>query len=168
MDGGDLLIRWTVRLALALYAAVLFGWLLTRTGRPWMRWAWTLGCALMLVHTGCAFHFVHGWSHAAAYEDTARQTGELLGVAYGGGLYWNYAFLLVWLADVVWWWAAPAGYVTRSLWVGCVVQGFLAFMAFNGAVVFAAGWVRWVGVVVCIALVAAWRVGAHLRCGAKQ
>jgi hypothetical protein len=156
---GDLLIRWTIRLSLGLYVAVLFGWLSIVRGQlpaPWMRPLWTLGCLLALVHVACAFHFLHGWSHEAAYQETARQTGEQIGIAYGGGLWWNYAFLGVWLVDVLWWWAAPARYLKRPLWLGGLIQGFLGFMAFNGTVVFAVGWTRWAGIASCLGLLLGW------------
>jgi hypothetical protein len=156
---GDLLIRWTIRLSLACYAAVLFGWLLTKRGqapRAWMRPLWTVGCLLALVHTACAFQFVHGWSQDVAFAETARQTNERIGIAYGGGLWWNYAFLAVWLLDVGWWWLMPSRYARRPLWLGGLIQGFLGFMAFNGTVVFAAGWTRWTAVAVCAGLLVVW------------
>ena len=155
MDLGDLLLRWTIRLSLALYVLVLAAWLWRPTQPRFaraMRWVWTLGCLLALAHAVCAFQFVHGWSHAAALEATARQTQQLLGIAYGGGLYWNYAFLLVWSLDAAWWWVLPAAYLNRSRWWGVPVHGFLGFMAFNGAIVFARGPIRWVGLAACLGL----------------
>jgi hypothetical protein len=168
---GDLLIRWTIRMAVALYAAVLFGWLLTprgRSPRSWMRPAWTFGCLLALAHTACAFHLVHGWSHDAAYHDTARKTAELLGVAYGGGVYWNYAFLAVWLTDVLWWWTFPRRYLRRSFWICALVQGFLGFMVINGTVVFATGTVRWVAVAAGVGLGLSGLVTLATRAGASR
>ena len=43
----------------------------------------------------------------------ARQTAEATGQALGGGLYVNYAFALVWGADVAWWWLGPRSYLAR-------------------------------------------------------
>jgi hypothetical protein len=100
---------------------------------------------VFLLHLLCAFHFQHHWSHAAAYEHTAQQTAALVGLAWGGGIYVNHVFALVWGADVVWWWCAPQSYQTRSRWFEWTVQGFMAFIAFNATVVFGAGAVRWVG-----------------------
>jgi hypothetical protein len=158
VDPGDLLTRWTIRLALLCLATVL-GWRLA--GRPgvsptWPRLVWAAGCALSLAHVACAFHFVHHWDHPAAYEATARRVEEWFGVRYGAGLYWNYAFAAVWLADAVWWCGWPARHERRPRWVGWAVDGFLAFMAVNGAVVFATGAVRWAGVAVCCALALVW------------
>jgi hypothetical protein len=161
MDAGEVLTRWTVRAALALYAVAVAGQLLrprTRAGWAGLRWVWTLGCLLYLGHVAGAFHFYHGWSHAAAYAETARRTEELFGIAWGGGLYFNYVFTAVWVGDVVWWWASASSYETRPRWLGRVVYGFMAFMAFNGAVVFGTGLVRWAGLAVCLALAVLWGV----------
>jgi hypothetical protein len=157
---GELLTRWTVRLALGLYAAGL-GLLLASSGRPgWLRVArvvWSAGCALFLVHVACAFHFFHDWGHADAYRETARQTGDLFGAYWGGGLYFNYAFTLAWLADVLWWWARPAGvYLRRTRWVTVPLHAFLLFMAFNATVVFETGPTRWAGVAALAALTLTW------------
>ena len=94
-----------------------------------------------------AFAFQHGWSHDAAFRETARRTDELFGVQSGAGLYFNYAFTAVWLADVVWLWTSGETYRTRPRWISDSIHAFMAFMFFNATVVFASGWVRWLGVV---------------------
>ncbi len=150
-DFGDLVIRWTVRLAMALYAACLGMRLLVGPRRPWTtvaRLAWTLGFVFFLTHVACAFHFVHHWSHAAAYDHTAQQTAEITGFAWGGGLYLNYLFVFVWGVDVLWWWRDTSGYLLRSRWPESAIQGFLAFIAFNATVVFGTGVIRWYGLMV--------------------
>lgn len=83
------------------------------------RFNWTLGCLLSLLHIAVAFHLGHGWSHQAAWEHT-RQVG-----GYGDGIFVNYAFALVWLADVVWVWALPGSYLARSRWLNWTIHGFL-------------------------------------------
>jgi hypothetical protein len=117
-----------------------------RTRTDCARLFWTAGFVAFLIHVICAFHFVHHWSHAAAYADTARQTAEVVGLDWGGGLYANYAFAAVWLADVIWWWISPSSYLARSRWVEWIVQGFMAFISFNATVVFGVGAIRWAGV----------------------
>ena len=109
------------------------GWpiALAKRGRiPGVRITWTLGCLVSLLHIAVAFHLGHGWSHAAAWEHT-RQVG-----GYGDGIFVNYAFALVWLADVVWVWALPGAYLARPRWLNWTIHGFLAFVVFNAAVVF--------------------------------
>ena len=67
-----------------------------------------MGCVAYLGHVYSAFQFYHGWSHASAFEETARQTRETVGWEVGEGLFVSYFFTLVWLADVIWWWLAGA------------------------------------------------------------
>ena len=109
-----------------------------------------------VIHVACAFHFYHAWSHAAAYAATALDTARLFQWHWGGGLYFNYAFTIVWLIDVLWWWRGLAAYAHRPRVVEIAVQTFLGFMAFNGAVVFASGWTRWTGVGCCVLLGVCW------------
>ncbi len=149
MDLGELLTRWTVRIALAFYVASLA----SRGYVPrWSRLAWTAGCVTYLLHVACAFHYFHHWSHDEAFMFTAEQTANVTGLDWGGGLYVNYAFTFVWLFDAAWWWAGMDGYRTRPRWIEWLVQGFLGFIAFNATVVFAEGFSRWFGIAACVLL----------------
>ncbi|HEY1186628.1 MAG TPA: hypothetical protein VGE74_03175 [Gemmata sp.] len=103
------------------------------TGAGRLRALWALGAVLLLVHIAIAFHAGHGWSHTAAWEHTRAVGG------YGDGLFVNYLFALVWVADVVWAWVAFGAYVARPAWVTWAVHGLFAFIVFNAAVVFG-GW----------------------------
>lgn len=182
---GDLLTRWTIRLALACYVAYLAGWLTTRSA-AWpriSRWIWTAGCGLFVLHVLCAFHFFHHWSPASAWQATADETQRLMGVAFGDGIYASYLFLAAWVLDVVWLWtfgsppvATPSSATTvprpglptgQTPWWRIGVHIFLLFIAFNGAIVFEAGPTRWFGIVACLALgVLAGRAGYNaLRSG---
>jgi uncharacterized protein YqeY len=168
MDPGEFLTRWTVRLALALYVLSLIlranaslnptrqrGSVLARRTQG-ARLAWTAGYGFFLLHVACAFQYYHHWSHRLAYEATARRTAEAVGLDWGGGLFANYAFTLLWGLDVCWWWYAPACYRARSRGLEWMVQGFLAFMAFNGAVVFGAGAARWLSLLGFVVLAGIW------------
>lgn len=97
------------------------------------RWAHTIACGLCLLHVAVAFHVGHGWSHRAAFEHTAAVSG------FGPGIFVNYVFVAVWLADVVWAWAALDSYLARPAWVNWLVLGFMGFVVFNAAVVFGHG-----------------------------
>ena len=157
MATGEFFVRWTVRVALALYVAGIV--LRVRAGgrRCWLvpaRLAWAAGCAVFFVHVACAFQFFHSWSHRAAYDETARQTAAVVGLAWGGGLYVNYAFAAVWAADACWWLSWPHRYQARSWVVEAAVQGFLAFVAFNATVVFGTGVIRWAGLAAALLLAA--------------
>jgi MFS family permease len=120
------------------------------------RWAWTLGALAAVVHSALAFHLRYGWSHAAASAETERQTVEVTGLAWGGGIFFNYAFLAVWTVDAVWWWLVPDSYHRRPRPLDRFVRGFLWLMFLNGAVVFAHGQVRWLGAAGVLAVAAAW------------
>jgi hypothetical protein len=99
--------------------------------RGMIRGTWLFGSLLLVEHVVTAFHLGHGWSHAAAWEHTRRVGG------YGDGVFVNYAFVLVWLADALWLCAAPRAYLARRRGLHWAVHGFLAFVVFNAAVVFA-------------------------------
>ena len=157
MEFGDVLTRWTARVAVVLFVASLA---LRRFRPSASRYAWTVGCFIYLLHVAAAFHYYHHWSHSEAYEFIARQTRELVGLDWGGGVYVNHAFTLVWLADVAWWWARDGrkvpslGVMQRGIhWLA---YGFLGFVAFHATVVFATGFSRWLGMGACVLLVAVW------------
>jgi hypothetical protein len=146
MTFGVLVTLWTVRIACALYVAALGGWI---NGRDRLaRAAWTLGCLFYLAHAAAAFHFYHGWSHAAAVADTERQTAALFGTGYGAGVWFNYAFTIVWAADILRLWIGW----TWPRWFAVTLHSFMAFMFINATVVFASGATRWLGVAAAIGL----------------
>ncbi len=136
-------------MAAILYFAAMVGWL-TQKDRP-SRLLWTAACAFYLAHLVAAFSFYHHWSHAAAYTETARQTFEVFGLRWGGGLYFNYVFTAVWIADVLRWWCGIDRYRSRRA-LTTAIHSFFAFMFFNATVVFVGGWTRWLAVAAMAAL----------------
>ena len=152
---GSHVTLWTVRAACVLYVFALALWL-TRKPR-FTRLLWTLAFACYLGHVLSAFAFHYGWSHQAAYAETARQTAGLFKIQWGGGLYFNYLFTALWAADVLWMWWSQASYRSRPRWIGAAIHAFMAFMFFNATVVFATGWVRGLGLSSLLLLVLAWR-----------
>lgn len=171
MSGGEILTRLTVWLAVAGYAAGAAVFALARGRRKWdaaARLAWTVGCAALVAHVVCAFNFYHAWSHASAYQDTARQTAETTGLDWGGGLFFNYALVAAWVADVAWWWRGGLdSYRRRPRAVAFAWHAFLVFMFFNATVVFATGPARWAGLCVCLGLGLAWCVAARTLAPAR-
>jgi hypothetical protein len=134
----DLLVRGTAWTSFACYLMTLIGW--TRRFKPkLLRRLWTLGWGIFVIHVSLAFHLVHHWSHDAAWTATKVQGG------LGAGIYFNYAVLIVWLIEVVWWWLWPVTYLTRSRWKSALIQGFLLFIWFNATVVFAHDYLGIVG-----------------------
>jgi hypothetical protein len=156
MIAGELLTRWSIRLALLCYAGALAAQLLSN-GRINLlreaRLAWTVGCVLLWAHLAAAFHFYHQWSHTLAFEDTARQTEDLLGFAVGEGVYVNYLFTAVWTADAAYWWLTGLRrYAARPRWITATVQAFLLFIVANATITFRTGAMRWTAVAILLAL----------------
>lgn len=163
----NLLVTTTVHLALLAYVVGLLAACVGRHHRPWQataRLVWTVGCGLFLVHVAAAFHFHYGWSHAIALRETARQTAELTGVASGAGLYLNYLYTVLWVADAAFWWRGLERYRSRPVAVDGALHGFFLFIGFNATVVFEEGWVRWGAVASLVAVIAVLAV-ARLRGG---
>lgn len=107
---------------------------------------WTVGVALALLHVVMAFQFVYNWNHEAAVVATVQQAADRFGWGWRGGIYVNYVFLALWCADVCWWWMAPTSHASRSRWLETTRLVVFLFMFVNGAVVFASGVGRFVGV----------------------
>lgn len=153
MSTGELLTRWTIRLALVCYFASL-GCQLTAPANGhasrWPRLLWTAGFAIFVVHVLCAFHFIHHWSHAAAFAETARRTREVVNWEFGYGVYGNHLFTLMWGLDVWRSWQnrvdAAAAQGRMRIW-DRLVQTFLAFIVFNGTIIFEPGVGRWLGII---------------------
>lgn len=137
---GEWFVRWTIRLALILYFAAVAGLLALRGRREppsWIRLAWTLAWLTYLVHVVAAFGVYHHWSHFHAYQHTQAVSG------FGPGIFVSYFFTLVWGLDIAWSWFAPQQHWRLPTWLVVVFHALLAFIIFNGAIVFATGPVRW-------------------------
>jgi hypothetical protein len=106
----------------------------------------------------CAYHFYHKWSQADAYRETARQTAEVTGFDWGGGLFINYALIIGWIIDVALWGRGLEAYRSRPQWLAAAWQGFLFFIVFNATVVFKTGPLRWIGLALCLWLAFLWLI----------
>jgi hypothetical protein len=161
MGRGEFLTRITIWMALCGYfigAGIQFASSKNPLWHRLARWAWTIGCFAMLLHLACAFHFYHGWSQTSAYLETARQTADVTGFNWGGGLFINYGFIAAWVIDVWWWWRGLESYRRRPLALVIVWQSFFLFMVFNATVVFKTGILRWLGLALCLGLSLLWCV----------
>jgi hypothetical protein len=98
-------------------------------GRLFYTWAFLL----FLLHIAVAFNVRHQWSHEKAFDHVETVSG------FGPGIYVNYLFAAIWLADVVWAWVALDHYLNRPRWLSWSVLAFMAFIVFNAAVVFGTG-----------------------------
>jgi hypothetical protein len=160
----EVAVFWTIAVSTLAWSVAeccrLLAWHLAQA-----RLVWSAGLAAMLVHSIAAFVVLYGGTQAVALAATAQQTAALTGVDSGAGLYVNYAFVALWLADAAWWWSGPAarGRIAGLGWARLAV--FL-FMFVNGAVIFADGGMRWlgtaaVGAVAAAALTRLWRSRAN-------
>jgi hypothetical protein len=152
-------------LTAALYATIwlaLAAFVAAETGKQQPivpRWAWPVslaGALLCVLHIVIAFGHQHHWSHDAAVEATARQTAAVYGLAWGGGVYVNYVFVAVWLADLWRWRRRPAEYFARSPAAQWGLRAFFFIIIVNAAVVFASPRTRVAGVVLTVMLLASW------------
>ena len=151
---GELLTSTSVQLAVACYV-LRISVDASGCGTPWAKritlWLWTLGCAMGLAHVLLAFHYHHQWSHDLAYAHTARQTVATVGFEWGGGFYFNYLFLTIWVIDSVAWWRIGDAYTERRD-VYWTVQIPFAIMIINATVVFGPPYWKYVALVIAFVL----------------
>ena len=129
---------------------------------PPARWAWAVSAAGALLcgaHMLLALAVRHDWQHSAAVIATAHQTESIYGIAWGGGVYANYAFLATWFVELFWWRFSPARYFARSVVITWLLRGFYFVILVNALVVFAAPARRPAGSVLMGVLLWAWRPG---------
>ncbi len=158
---AELAVAWTARIAvLAWFGCLLRDLSSARRGStsaPVARGRlllWTAGCLAFLLHVAAAFCFVHHGSHAAALAHTARQTYEVTGWNWGGGLWVNYAMTLWWPLDVILSWKYGLDGLPR--WYRWTLHTFFGFLIFNATVVFGPpGW-RWLAVPATLLLWVTW------------
>ncbi len=147
---GRILILWTVRIAVLLYAIAAWRYLFVCRNRKSSdsvyKITWAAAWAFCVVHVAFAFHFEHHWSHTAAIRHTAEMTERVVGLNWGGGLWINYAFLTWWGVDAV---RQFCGSQAAS---SSLFHAVAAFMFFNATAVFGPSW-WWIPVSVCFVAV---------------
>lgn len=145
------LVRRSADLAVAYW---FFAATLILVGQRWIgRWAWTIACVAYLSHVVVAFVGYHGGAHSHAFDHVQEVSG------FGPGIFVSYLFTLGWVADVLWWWFAPTSYDARPQWLDRTIHGVMAFIVFNGTVVYETGFIRWAGLAgfSLLGLVLLWR-----------
>jgi hypothetical protein len=150
----ELALFGTIWLALAAFVAAEAGKRRQRNGASagWTLWVGCAGALLCALHILLAFGLRHGWSHGAAIEDTARRTEAVFGLSWGGGLYVNYAFLALWIADLLAW-RADRRPSAPLVWT---VRAFYLLVLFNAAIVFSRPAARPFGAALIVALLWTW------------
>jgi hypothetical protein len=163
LTNGQRVSLWCIRCSI-LFLVVAFGRQLT--GRPKTErlnaTIWLIGALFAAAHSLGSLATFHHFSQAEAFESTAQQTQDLLGFRFGAGLYVNYVFVVVWLFDALFRMFQRDRYQQLPTWYHYSVEGFLAFIAINGTIVFKSGWLRWTAIA-CIAVLIglAWRNHRH-------
>jgi len=172
MSKGELLTRGTIWITLVAYAigSATFALVPKRVLSDGItRIAWTIACLSLFAHLISGYQFFYSWSHQTAYADTARQTEEVVGLAWGGGLFINYGLLLAWTIDLGLWWRNGLDSYRKRPWpLIAVWHWFLIFIIFNATVVFKTGLVRWVGLAICLGLSFTWALVAKERATASR
>jgi hypothetical protein len=125
--------------------------------RRWLGLVSGLGVVLLLAHFALAFHLRYGWSQGAAVRETARQTAETFGLDWGGGVFVNYLFALVWAVDAWSWHARPARAAARATLVRWTLRAFYLTIIASGAVVFVVGARRGLGALLALWIAWSWR-----------
>jgi len=157
MFAVDFFLRATAWCSLAAWAASeCLGTSGTAPREPRARLSFTVGALSLLLHAGLALHWRHAWSQTDAMREIARQSAEVTGLSFGGGLFVNYAFVLFWLAETCWWWRTPARFRERSPRARAASRGVYLFMFVNGAIVFGHGPVRVFGTIAILAVCGCW------------
>ena len=163
----DVIVRGSMWLALGGFVAAHWGF--RRAGSAahssWPLAAYWIGAALAFVHALGAFHWHYDWSHTQAVVATAEQTADIFGLNWGGGVWVNYAFLVVWLADAGRRMASHRPEVAESTgtWV---LRCFYLIIIANGAITFVEWPMNLVGAGMVAVLVWCWWP-PRLRFGAE-
>lgn len=144
MPTGELVTRAAIWFAMVAWTAGIVA-----RDKPVAKWFWAVGFDLYLLHIILAYGVFYQWSNQVAWDETARQTAEVVGVETGVGLIANFAFAVVLLIDSVQQWRGKP--CCRAF-----VDGLVLFMIVNGAIVFGHGPVRWFGCLLLALIVIGW------------
>ena len=143
---GEAVLRGSIQLAVVCYL-VRVAILLRGRQSEWPTVAecavWTLGCAFYLIHLYAAFAHVHFWSHAAAVQHTAEETARVTGIRRGDGVWVNYVFTIIWVADCLRLITARLRHQKTNRRINRGTQIIFAFIVFNATVVFGPAVYRW-------------------------
>ncbi|MEM0967798.1 MAG: hypothetical protein AAGJ31_00480 [Verrucomicrobiota bacterium] len=161
---GEWALVWTIRTGLLLYVVILA---LVAAGQGRRREGtlgilWGAAGLFFLAHVLIALASVHDWSHEDAVAHTARRTEELVGWRFGGGVYFNYLFVALWIGESLLWRFAPGWRRSRPVWLSLLLHGYLFFIVVNGALIFESGPTRTAGLLLMVAVGGIW-VAAKCR-----
>jgi hypothetical protein len=81
----------------------------------------------------------------------------MFGFGWGGAVAANYVFLAYWAVDLWRWRTNPDGLMRQSAVIRWASRVFVLAIIVPAAIVFAAGPRRWLGALLVVAMIAAWR-----------
>ena len=148
------LARWAIRIAVACYLLRVTLRLRFSSPTPSILSLvlWITGCIAYLIHVLLAFHAFHGWSHDAAVQFTADETERVVGVHRGEGVWVNYVFAFIWVADCIRLARSHLRKTTTLKQIDAFVDVFFALMMFSATVIFGPHYYR----VLAVPIIAFW------------
>jgi hypothetical protein len=159
----EFFIQWSIRVSIILvYARLLFRlWhgtpaQLDQRSREYQ--FWFTGFLFFVLHVFLSFHFVHHWQHSDAWNRTATETEDLIGIRSGYGIWANYLMLAFWCLDLLRLNKAKSNGRIPSLCMDRAVAIFFGFMFINATVVFGPTAYQYLAAPALILLIHAWRV----------
>ena len=162
----DILIQCSIRASVILvYSRLIYRLWRRNSDQPHQRnqeyYLWFAGWLLLVLHVILSFHFVHHWHHSDAWNRTARETENLIGVRRGDGLWANYLMLTLWGMDQFRLYKAKKQSRVPSLAVDRVVAVSIGFMYINATVVFGPMFYRYLAFPALLIAVYIWRMHKH-------
>jgi hypothetical protein len=158
----DFFIQWSIRASVIL----VYGRLLYRLwrGTPAQTnqrcreyYIWLAGYLFFVLHVCLSFHFVHHWLHSDAWNRTANETENLIGIRNGYGIWANYLMLVLWGMDLLRLRKAKRTDRIPSFSLDRAVASFFGFMFINATVVFGPPSYRYLACPALILLIYVWR-----------
>ncbi|MAI30283.1 MAG: hypothetical protein CMM07_01275 [Rhodopirellula sp.] len=159
----EFLIQWSVRASVMfVYVRLLYRLWRGTPATPYQRSVeyhlWFTGFLLLVLHVLLSFHFVHHWMHSDAWNRTATETENLIGVRSGNGVWANYLMLVFWGMDLFRLNKARKRGRITNLSADRVVAFFFGFMFINATVVFGPSGYRYLAFPALILLLSVWRL----------
>ena len=156
-------IQWSIRASVILvYGRLIYrlwrGTPAQTTQRIQEYYIWLTGFLLFSLHVCLSFHFVHHWAHSDAWNRTATETENLIGIRSGDGIWANYLMLALWGMDLLRLYKAKRIGGIPSLSVDRAIAFFFGFMFINATVVFCPIGYRYLACPALILAIYVWRV----------
>jgi hypothetical protein len=149
---------WTIRCSIACYVVAVGLQLRHRSPDRLRKFVWAAGAVLCVIHVVTAMAAFHDFSHVDSMRHTAEVTARVVGLNWGGGVYINYLFTVVWCVDALRQWHGPPDRRT-PVWI----QVFMAFIVFNATAVFGPRWWKFATAVALLILAMVWHQRRRAR-----